>query len=167
MPFNPNAYGPGVAAILSGAPQIPLVRRGASPPGPRPRIEEADLPESARAGLLLRAGFWDEAHEIAQAIEDPDGSYWHAIVHRQEPDAGNAGYWFRQVGQHPIFPALAQRAKEIEPALKTPWDPFAFVAYCEKAAAQPGSEPERRALDIQQIEWELLFDHCAKSASRG
>ena len=167
MPFNPNAYGPGVAAILSGARQMPLVRGGASSPGLRPGIEDANLPESARAGLLLRAGFWDEAHEIAQAIEDPDGSYWHAIVHRQEPDAGNAGYWFRHVGQHPIFPDLAQRAKVIEPALKTPWDPFAFVDYCEKAAAQPGSDAERRALEIQQIEWELLFDHCAKSASRG
>ncbi len=27
---------------------------------------------------------------------------WHAILHRQEPDAGNAAYWFRQAGPHPV-----------------------------------------------------------------
>src|SRR4051794_6992325 len=104
MPFDPTAYGPEVAAILSEAPVMPLVRGAAGPPAVRARIQQAMLPETARAGLYLRVGFWDEAHEIAQNIEDADGSYWHAIVHRQEPDAGNAGYWFRQVGQHAIFP---------------------------------------------------------------
>ena len=50
---------------------------------------------------------------MAQDLETQEGSYWHAIVHRQEPDAGNSGYWFRQVGKHPIFPALRARAAEI------------------------------------------------------
>src|SRR4051812_10079846 len=167
MPFDPNAYGPEVAAILSECPLMPLVRGGATSPALRSRIERAALPESARAGLLLRAGFWDEAHGIAQAIENPDGSYWHAIVHRQEPDAGNAAYWFRQVGQHSIFGDLARRASEIEPAFKNRWDPFAFVDYCEKAAREPGSEVERRAVDMQQIEWELLFHYCVNSARHG
>jgi len=146
---------------------MPLVRGGPASPALREQIRQAKLPESARAGLLLHAGFWDEAHEIAQAIENPDGSYWHAIVHRQEPDAGNAGYWFRLVGSHPIFPALARGAAVIEPALGDRWDPFRFVDYCEKGAQQPGSDLERRAVEIQQIEWELLFDYCFNSATPG
>jgi hypothetical protein len=146
---------------------MPLVRDGKVVDGALARIEEAPVPETARAGLYLYAGLWDAAHETAQDIADADGSFWHAIVHRQEPDTGNASYWFRQVGSHPIFPALAQRAAEIEPAFSGAWDPFAFVKYCERAAAQPGSENERRALAIQRAEWELLFAHCLRTARRG
>jgi hypothetical protein len=167
MPFDAVSYGPAVAAILSDAPAMPLVRRVATSTALRPRIQQATLPESARAGLYLLAGFWDDAHEIAQSIETPDGSYWHAIVHRQEPDPGNAAYWFRRVGQHPIFPVLAKRAREIDSSLKSAWDPVAFVNYCERAAAQPGGDFERRALEIQRIEWDLLFDYCFHSATRG
>lgn len=167
MPFDASIYGPGVAAILSQPRVMPLVRGAAAPPETRERIRQVVLPESARAGLYLFSGFWDEAHDIAQSIGNPDGSYWHALVHRQEPDAGNAAYWFRCVGTHPIFPALARRAAEIEPSIGVPWDPFAFVDYCENAAAQPGGERERRALEIQRVEWELLFDYCFNSARRG
>jgi hypothetical protein len=141
-------------ALVAGAP-MPLVRGPAAPDWMRDAIAKAQLPEAARAGLYLRAGLWDEAHQAAQSIENADGSYWHAIVHRQEPDAGNASYWFRRVGAHPIFSELARRAAEIEPALAGPWDPYRFIEYCEAASR----EKERRAIAIQQVEWELLFDH--------
>lgn len=166
MPFDPAAYGPGIAAILATAPRMPLIHGAAGPAAARTAIAREALPDSARAGLYLYAGFWDEAHETAQSIEIPDGSYWHAIVHRQEPDAGNASYWFRRTGQHAIFPALAQRAAEIDAALEGRWDPYAFIDYCERAVRQ-GGELERRALAIQRAEWELLFDRCFNSASRG
>ena len=145
---------------------MPLVHGRGAAPEVRDAIAQADVTESARAGLYLLAGFWDQAHEVAQSIETPDGSYWHAIVHRQEPDAGNSSYWFRRVGQHPIFPALAERAAAIDPAFSDRWDPYAFIDYCERAARQPG-ELERRAIAIQQAEWELLFDWCLSSATRG
>src|SRR4051812_18484649 len=123
-----------IDAILAECPPMPLVH-GEPLHALRSRIQQAKLPESARTGLYLRAGFWKDAHEIAQAIETPDGSYWHAIVHRQEPDPGNAGYWFRRVGAHPIFPALARRAAELEPSLGGHWDPFAFIDYCGNTGA--------------------------------
>jgi len=158
MPLDP---------IFQGLGPMPLVRgRGASPET-RDAIARASLTEPARAGLYLLAGFWDQAHEIAQSIHTADGSYWHAIVHRQEPDAGNASYWFRRVGQHPIFPALANRASAIDPSLTGRWDPYSFIDYCERAARQSGSELERRGIQIQQAEWELLFEHCLSSAKHG
>jgi hypothetical protein len=165
MLFDPQAYGPQVAAILAldgnGERLTPLVQSGCSSPEALSRLKstsgtelfsKARAPQAALAGLYLYFGCWAEAHQVAQDIETPDGSYWHAIVHRQEPDAGNSSYWFRQVGRHPIFPALAKIAG-------TPrWDPFEFISLCERAA--PG------ALELQRAEWQLLFDYCAAKPAR-
>ena len=165
MPFDPRIYGEGVAAILAldgnGERLMPLVQSGCSSSDARARLQsssaatlfpQARAPEAALAGLYLYFGCWAEAHEIAQDINTPEGSYWHGIVHRQEPDAGNAGYWFRQVGAHPIFPALAKIAG------LTRWDPFHFIQQCENA--EPGT------LELQRAEWQLLFDFCAAKNAR-
>jgi hypothetical protein len=167
MPFHPDAYGPDVAAILAEHRVIPLVQGGDGSDAGRAAVRGAAVPELARAGLYLYSGCWASAHEIAQSIDDPDGAYWHAIVHRQEPDAGNSSYWFGQTGRHTIFPALAEAAAAIEPALAGAWDPYRFIEYCERARREPGSETERRALQIQRIEWELLFDYSFRTATRG
>ncbi|HYO82636.1 MAG TPA: hypothetical protein VES20_14625 [Bryobacteraceae bacterium] len=115
----------------------------------------APAPEAALAGLWLLAGDFDRSHSIAQEIHTPDGSYWHAILHRMEPDAANAGYWYRRVGQHPIFPALARHAGLSQ------WDPFAFIQRCERARLAPGSAEENELRRIATFEWQLLFAHCA------
>jgi arylamine N-acetyltransferase len=56
------------------------------------------------AGLWQMNGFLDRSHELSQSIEGKGrnraGDYWHAIMHRREPDYSNAKYWFRRVGQH-------------------------------------------------------------------
>ena len=44
-------------------------------------------------------GNWDKAHEVAQDVEDADGAWVHAYLHRKEGDAGNAAYWYRLAGQ--------------------------------------------------------------------
>lgn len=124
-------------------------------------------PEAALSGLYLYFSCVDEAHEIAQNISTPEGSYWHAIVHRQEPDAGSSGYWFRNVGAHPVFPALRQAAAEIGVEFGSRWDPFKFIDLCEKARLRPGSIEERRALEVQLLEWQLLFDYCAARGGGG
>lgn len=43
---------------------------------------------------------WDEAHEIVQDESSRDAAWVHALLHRQEGDEGNAGYWYRQAGKH-------------------------------------------------------------------
>src|SRR6266545_5899802 len=131
----------------------------------------ARAPEAARVGLYVYVSCLDEAHRIAQDVGSAEGSFWHGIVHRQEPDAGNASYWFRRVGQHAIFPALAESAGEIASRFPAAglqfggrWDPFAFIDITERARKQPGSSLESAALEIQRAEWQLLFDWCARSA---
>jgi 5-methylcytosine-specific restriction endonuclease McrBC GTP-binding regulatory subunit McrB len=85
-------------------------------------------------------------------------------MHRQEPDPGNAAYWFRRVGAHPIFPKLAGAAQNIG-LREGPWDPVKFIDICERARREPGSPLERMALETQRAEWQLLFDYCAASRS--
>ncbi len=59
------------------------------------------------AGLLLLHDYLDDSHQLSQRNEGSGrprtADYWHGIMHRREPDAGNAAYWFRRVGSHPIL----------------------------------------------------------------
>jgi hypothetical protein len=42
---------------------------------------------------------WEAAHRTAQEVEDAEGAWIHAYLHRKEGDAGNAAYWYRRAGQ--------------------------------------------------------------------
>ncbi len=158
---------------------MPLAGARCSSPAARERLRAASArqwfpaaraPEAAVAGLYLYFSCWDEAHEVAQGVGTREGSYWHGIVHRQEPDAGNSAYWFRRVGAHPVFAALRAEAERLAAAsgagisFAAPWDPFAFIDLCEEARRQPGSALENLALEVQRAEWQLLFDYCARPA---
>jgi len=41
-------------------------------------------------------GDWERAHNVAQDVDDRDGSWVHAYLHRKEGDLGNADYWYRR-----------------------------------------------------------------------
>jgi len=181
MKFDPNAYGSEVAAILAldggGERLMPVASGRCSSPEALTRMETASAellfpnsraPAAAMAGLYLYFSCIDQAHEIAQGVDSADGSYWHGIVHRQEPDASNARYWFRKVGAHPIFPELARAAALIAERFPSVsfspgarWDPGQFIDICERARQKPGSPIEQMALEVQRAEWRLLFAHCA------
>lgn len=132
----------------------------------------ARAPEAAVSGLLLLAGCWDESHKVSQDIASQEGSYWHALAHRIEPDSSNAGWWFGQVGEHPIFPELHRRASEtlarhnVPWTLGSAWDPLLFIEWCDQARRAPASELEAAAREIQRSEWELLFEWCALPPAR-
>jgi hypothetical protein len=133
----------------------------------------ARAPKAALSGLLLLLGCWDESHQVSQDIPSSDGSYWHGIAHRIEPDASNAKYWFGQVGPHPIFPKLRDAAAEIlqrgdvpDWNLEPAWNPFLFIEWCDQARRAPGARKECAALEIQRAEWDLLFESCALPRNR-
>jgi hypothetical protein len=44
-------------------------------------------------------GRWDEAHQIVQDIQDANGAWVHAYLHRKEGDQSNAGYWYGMAGK--------------------------------------------------------------------
>lgn len=128
------------------------------------------------AGLYQWHDFLDECHALAQSIEGEGrnhlGDYWHAIMHRREPDYSNAKYWVRHVGRNPVFEPLAQRAAEILDSesssearkwcsrlqTRAGWDPFAFVDLCEHCAEKEETSLGLAARRIQQQEMALLLD---------
>ncbi len=65
--------------------------------------------ELAESALWLLAGDLDRSHEISQRIDTREGAFWHGIMHRREGDFWNAKYWFRKVGNHPVFVQLAEQ----------------------------------------------------------
>ncbi len=182
MAFDAKAYGTEVARILAlngdGERLMPLVcdvkadvAAGYKAISAHSNLfPDASHPTAALAGIWLYFSCSVQAHEIAQDDLSVEGSYWHAILHRQEPDDWNAGYWFRRVGKdHPVYQPLAQAAAHIasqNPAsgltIATTWDPHAFIEYCAAARSTPGSLQERIALQVQRVEWQLLFDYCAR-----
>jgi hypothetical protein len=42
---------------------------------------------------------WNMSHEIAQEIQDTNGSWIHAYLHRKEGDISNARYWYSMAGK--------------------------------------------------------------------
>lgn len=188
LSFHPEQYGAALAALLDPARPDDL---GPGKPNDAARaglkaltletafagqkIVDRSAARCCLAGVWLLHNFFDESHAISQEIETPDGSYWHGILHRREPDYGNAKYWFRRVGTHPIFPALAAEARreaQAEPALDpagsylaadSAWDPLRFVDLCEQIARGRSNAVEV-CLSIARIEWQLLFEHCYRQA---
>lgn len=135
-------------------------------------VVDEDKASAVRAGLLLRADELDPSHNISQEIRTSDGSYWHGIMHRREPDYGNSKYWFRRVGDHPLFESLATLetpapGSALEEVTRTgAWDPYKFVDLCESCAK--GVSTLRAELEaLQEREIDLLLSHCARAAVGG
>ena len=134
-----------------------------------------------QAGLYQVHDALEQSHEFSQSVQGQGrhsaGDYWHAIMHRREPDYGNSKYWFRRVGRHPIFAELKTRAEDILGACEDAaagtgcdrmcageWDPFAFVDFCQHCARQENSPLAVAARRIQWIEMLLLLEQTCQDA---
>jgi hypothetical protein len=147
--------------------------------------EVASVPDGValKAGLLQIHNFLETSHQQSQSIEGEgkhrSGDYWHAIMHRREPDYGNSKYWFRRVGRHPVFEPLARGAtpflKKSQWAgaagwlskLVTPrgWVPAAFVDMCQAAASSDDAGFVAAAGQIQRAEMLLLLEQTYADAA--
>ena len=69
----------------------------------RKSLTSNDPPPSLHGALLALwhdgKGNWDEAHRVAQDVEDASGAWVHAYLHRKEGDQSNAAYWYNRASQ--------------------------------------------------------------------
>ncbi len=178
---EPPELGPGPRAGVQAPEALEKSLDQAVDGSPLPR-ERLDL---VRSLILLWHDHLDAAHQIAQAIDNRDGGFVHGIMHRREPDYGNAKYWFHRVGLHPVFPKIALNAGAWlkvkgcplpEYISKGAWDPFAFVDACQaasrraslKTARTPGLDSETEMLrEMQRIETESLLEYFLQPEAPG
>jgi len=155
------------------------------------KLQDADLvPEignrhdvvALKAGLLQLHDYLDESHDLSQSVqgegEQQAGDYWHAIMHRREPDDSNAKYWFRRVGRNPVYSALADRADSLLSQCESTaaaswkkrlraangWDPFAFVDLCEHCRQADDRALTCATEEIQFVEMLLLIEQTYHNA---
>jgi hypothetical protein len=176
-PFDPDAY-PAPIAELWSTDRLPELGPGRPNAAVRdalqslsvdrlfPQCRDREAALGCLGGLWLLHDFLDESHGISQDLGGWIGSYWHGIMHRREPDAGNAKYWFRRVPRNPVFEALGTYAADLGWLLEEGFHPFDFVDSCEEARGT-GSEFELVCRRVQLREMQLLFDHCYRHAAAG
>lgn len=134
-----------------------------------------DIAPSLQPLLTSTALLWhdhlDASHTLSQEIETREGSWLHGILHRREPDYGNAKYWCQRVGPHAAFPKLAARAAELlrdsgdDLFVAGPWDPFAFIDECEAAEQGKDAEVISMLRQIQAAEFDVLLEHIFTTTS--
>lgn len=161
-----GAEGPGLVRSAPRRPKLGAAMEEAALARVFPR---ADRPArlALAAGLLQVHDHWDGSHGAAQEADDLGearfSAYWHGIAHRREPDPGNAAYWFRRVGRHPLFGPLGEAAAALPGAEGVRgrllaggrWDPLAFIEACRR----PADEGLLRRLQRLEMAW--LLDETA------
>lgn len=139
---------------------------------PKP-IKNPQMARGAHAGLFLLSSGWEESHQMAQELDTLEGWYWHGLVHRCEPDWSNARYWFRRVGQHPVYKKLnldflsrlSGEHQELEgKGNPDRWDPFLFIDLCQMCETKR-LEGWRQDLEVVQFqEMRALLQYCVTQA---
>jgi hypothetical protein len=154
--------------LVQAAPAHPRLAKALSESSMADLLPGSDRPArlALAAGLLQILDHWDASHAAAQEADDLGerigSAYWHMIAHRREPDPGNAHYWARRVGRHPILPGLARAARPLleahgDPALTSrlvvdgSFSPSALIDLADRARTGPASTMARRLQKLEMI----------------
>jgi hypothetical protein len=142
--------------------------------------QSTEYAQAVLAGLWLRHDGLEECHQVVQKVPlQPEVAatfnFWHAIMHRREGDFSNSKYWYHQAGDHPILPALGQHVgdlinhlpadKSLLRILRGGWNPDAWVDLVEEVDSAENDPRRHLLINIQQIEWRMLFEHCVRQAA--
>lgn len=144
---------------------------------------------AVKSGLHLWNGSLDASHAISQELHDRTGSFWHGIMHRMEGDFDNANYWFRRVGDHPVYGKLQREAAAVIRGTVVPeptgrsrigaadferlvqggsWQPYHFVDLVRTQVDRGGSAETGALLRrLQALECKLLLNDCCMACCGG
>ncbi len=165
-----SSGGPG---LVQKSPARPRLVKAITEPALDGLFPGADRPSrlALAAGLLQILDAWDASHTAAQEADDlgerATAAYWHLIAHRREPDPGNALYWARRVGRHPIHADLAEATSALLEARdetnQAPqllpggtWSPSGMIDLATQA--RTGTSTEALARRLQRIEMVALLE---------
>jgi hypothetical protein len=172
---NPRAYESLV--VDSGTPAVARQMLAAVQPS-QLLAHAADSPVAAHA-MLAALWLWhdglSECHKIVQqssADMTSTFAFWHAIMHRREGDFPNSKHWYSRAASHPVLaiqvhltgsnpnPTLADNS--ILRVIAGGWNPNALVDLVESVHRHPDDPRHILAVRLQKLEWQLLFDYCAR-----
>lgn len=158
-------YDPGVRDLLLNTPVEELFHPE--------KINDRNCCKSVVSGLLIWNDCEDDAHALAQNIHTAEGSYFHAIVHRREPDIWNSGYWFNRTGEHPVFALVYDYVASSSPddikkiiISKNTWQPEVFNTLVDDAQKN-GNTDDEVLTEIQHAELLFLIAHSYRHSIGG
>ncbi len=126
--------------------------------------------KTVKSGLYLWNDCMEASHSLAQEVENPEGSYMHAIIHRREPDYANSGYWYARAGEHPVYELILDFAREktdksgySELGSKKNWNWRLFNKLCRESV-EAGQTGDPVLTEIQLAELVFLLTHSYRHA---
>ena len=138
-------------------------------------VKDRDEAKALLSALWLYHDYLDESHTISQSINTPTGAFWHAIMHRREGDFSNSKYWYARCADHPALATLGAQVgalvhpypadKSLLKVVMTGFSTSALVDLVREVYRSPDDPRHKVAVQLQQLEWRVLFDHCTRAAA--
>lgn len=146
----------------------------------RAALADEAMSTAIRAMLYLWNGWHGECELYAEGAPDEERLYLGIFRQRQLGCSAEAKTLLQQLGEHPIYPALAKYATEAiglgtDPALKRlkdviemgeSWEPFIFSdLFAQSQVGKFCDATQEIIRGLQSVEFELLFVHCYEKAT--
>ena len=134
------------------------------------RISLSNQSPSADSSFIPSTGSGQALHPSSSSTL----AFWHAIMHRREGDFSNAKYWYARCRTHPVLATMGPFCGDVLNHLPADisflrlihdgWNPNAFVDLTEQVHRNPSDRRRAAVVELQKVEWRLLFDYCTRQA---